>query len=122
MKKIKRKIFNNNRENILCMVNQLGDDEEVYLRRFTPRESLKMMGVPENFINRLTNPHAELLKAGFSESQIDALLTVDGKRVTVRDRDLQKQAGNSIVVDVLYHVFDNLLFDAPSEKTIKATL
>lgn len=122
MKKIKRKIFNNNRENILCMVNQLGDDEEVYLRRFTPRESLKMMGVPENFINRLTNPHAELLKGGFSESQIDVLLTVDGKRVTVRDRDLQKQAGNSIVVDVLYHVFDNLLFDAPSEKTIKATL
>jgi site-specific DNA-cytosine methylase len=122
MKKIKRQIFNENRENILRMVNQLEDDEEVYLRRFTPEEIFRLMGVPDGFIKRLTNPHAELLKAGFSESQIDALLTVDGKRVTVRDRDLQKQAGNSIVVDVLYHVFDKLLFAAPSEKTIKATL
>lgn len=52
----------------------------VRVRKLTPRECFRLMGVPEEYIDRL-------LLSGLSNSQ------------------LYKAAGNSIVVDVLYHIF-----------------
>lgn len=112
MKKFKKTPFNGNREKILSAIDNLENDEEVYIRTFTPSEALRMMGVEKRYIDRLSNPHSELKKAGYNESQIKDLLSIDGKMIKVRDRDLRKQAGNSIVVDVLYHVFDNLFFNS----------
>ena len=49
----------------------------------TPKEQFRFMGVPEKYIDRL-------IKSGNA------------------DKELYKQAGNSIVVSVLYHLFSSL--------------
>lgn len=53
------------------------------IRKFTPRECFRLMGVSEADIDRIQ-------ASGVSKSQ------------------QYKMAGNSIVVDVLYHIFKNL--------------
>lgn len=73
------------------------------LRRITPTEALRIMGVDEKYIKRMTNPRTELKKLGYTDKQIDKLLVHNNK-----DKDLYKQAGNSIVVDVLYYIFEEL--------------
>ena len=69
-----------------------------------------MMGGSQQYINRLSNPFSELKEVGYTEEQIKDLITIDGKTVHISDRDLRKQAGNSIVVNVLHHVFESLFF------------
>ena len=44
---------------------------------------------------------------GVEDADIDLMLKKSGKR----DSYLYKQAGNSIVVDVLYYIFKNLLIN-----------
>ena len=57
----------------------------------------------------MTRPRVELKKLGYSEEQIDKLLTVHGKVIKVNDQELYHQAGNSIVVDVIKHIYASLL-------------
>jgi DNA (cytosine-5)-methyltransferase 1 len=59
----------------------------IRLRKLTPTEVFRFMGVPAEYIIKLVN------LSGHSNAQ------------------LYKQAGNSIVVDVLYHLFKNI-FDS----------
>ena len=73
------------------------------VRKLTPAEVLRIMGVDEKYINRMTNPRTELKKLGYTDKQIDKLLVHNNK-----DKDLYQQAGNSIVVDVLYYIFEEL--------------
>lgn len=64
----------------------LWDEEEkkwFRIRRLMPRECLRLMGVKDKYINKLV---------GISDSQ------------------LYKMAGNSIVVDVMYYMFENLFY------------
>lgn len=61
------------------------------IRKFTPRECFRLMGCDEPTIDKL-------LSAGISNSQ------------------LYKLAGNSIVVDVLYHIFRRMLVDTDVQK------
>lgn len=68
------------------------------IRRLTPRECFRLMGVDDADINKL-------MSAGISNSQ------------------LYKCAGNSIVVDTLYHLFRKLFCDKESEEaTYQQTL
>lgn len=61
--------------------------EDRRIRRFTPRECFRLMGLRDSEID-------SLLKGGFSDTQ------------------LYKMSGNSIVVDCLVHgVFKNLFFE-----------
>lgn len=60
------------------------------IRRLTPRECFRLMGMREEDIDKL-------LASGISESQ------------------LYKLAGNSIVEDVLFYIFGQMFFPAPSE-------
>ena len=88
---------------------ELKSNEYVRIRNLSSRERLLAMGVSEKYIKRLTSPSEELSKIGYSQTEIDNLLTVNGKLVKNTHRSVGKQAGNSIVVDVLYHVFRKLL-------------
>jgi DNA (cytosine-5)-methyltransferase 1 len=56
----------------------------IRLRRMTPTELFRFMGVPSKYIEKLVNNSGNT------------------------DAELYKQAGNSIVVDVLYHLFKNI--------------
>lgn len=62
------------------------------IRKLTPRECFRLMGVDDADIDKL-------MKAGISNSQ------------------LYKCAGNSIVIDTLYHLFRKLFVDKDCEKS-----
>lgn len=66
------------------------------IRKLTPRECFRLMGVSESDIDKIQN-------AGISKTQ------------------QYKMAGNSIVVDVLYHIFRKLFIDKEQE-SIQLTL
>ena len=90
--------------------NRLYEGEFVRLRNLSARERLRAMEVDDKYIARLTVPRLELSKLGYTENDINALITVDGKLIKNTDRSVGKQAGNSIVVNVLHHVFESLFF------------
>ena len=81
-------VTNGSKDKIISTVNSLLPGQYVRLRKLTPRELLRLMGVSERDIDKMT-------MSGVQESQ------------------LYKQAGNSIVVDVLYHIFRSLFEHAP---------
>lgn len=76
-------VTNASQEYIQEIVKSLQSNQYLRLRKMTPREQFRFMGVPEEYIDRL-------LKSGNNNDE------------------LYKQAGNSIVVDVLYHLFASL--------------
>ena len=79
----------------LCTSNELSLYEgvkngEYRIRKLTPRECFRLMGVSEENINKIQT-------AGISNSQ------------------QYKLAGNSIVVDVLYHIFRKIFIDKEND-------
>lgn len=70
-------------DDIIEVVKNLRPTQYLRLRMMTPREQFRFMGVPKEYIEKL-------LKSGND------------------DKELYKQAGNSIVVNVLYHLFTSL--------------
>lgn len=85
----------------LCTSNELSvyegvKNQESRIRKLTPRECFRLMGVSEENIDTIQ-------AAGISNSQ------------------QYKMAGNSIVVDVLYHIFKKMFVDKGSE-TMELTL
>ena len=80
----------------LCTSNELSvyegvKNQEFRIRKLTPRECFRLMGVSEENIDTIQ-------AAGISNSQ------------------QYKMAGNSIVVDVLYYIFKKMFVDKESEK------
>lgn len=80
----------------LCTSNELSvyegvKNQEFRIRKLTPRECFRLMGVSEENIDKIQ-------AAGISNSQ------------------QYKMAGNSIVVDVLYHIFRKMFIDKENEK------
>lgn len=96
---------------------ELNDDEFIRLRNLSASERLKAMGVAEKYIKRLTSPRVELSALGYTEKDINDLMTVDGKIIKNTHRSIGKQAGNSIVVDILYHIFKKILIDDSVDRT-----
>ena len=94
---------------ILDSILTLKPNQYVRVRKMTPTEAFRFMGVPQEYIQRMTQPRVELKKLGYSKEQIDKLLTVHGKVMKVNDKKLYHQAGNSIVVDVIKHIYASLL-------------
>ncbi len=80
-----KEVTNASQEYILETFKGLHPTQYMRLRIMTPKEQFRLMGVPEVYIKKL-------LKSGNT------------------DKELYKQAGNSIVVDVLVRIFENLLF------------
>lgn len=80
----------------LCTSNELSlyegvKNQEYRIRKLTPRECFRLMGVSEENIDKIQ-------AAGISNSQ------------------QYKMAGNSIVVDVLYHIFRKMFIEKENEK------
>ena len=82
-----RRAYNANKNRIISTVENLKQNEYVRLRKLTPRESLRLMGIEDADIDKM------LYKSGNSEDQ------------------LYKEAGNSIIVDCLYELFRKLFID-----------
>jgi site-specific DNA-cytosine methylase len=82
-----RAAYNANKGKIQEAVANLRDDEFVRLRTLTPRESLRLMGIDDDDISKM------LYESGNPQDQI------------------WKQSGNSIVVDVLFHLFRKMFID-----------
>lgn len=101
-----RQAFNKNKDKILKVANELNEDEYLRLRKLAPRESLRLMGISEKHIDRMLHPREELAKLGYSEEEINKMLVVE-----MDEAQIYKQAGNSIVVDVLFHLFRKMFID-----------
>jgi len=80
-----RAAYNANKEKILQAVADLKENEFIRLRSLTPRESLRMMDLEDQDIDKM-------LKA----------VPVD---------QIFRQSGNSIVISCLYHLFRKLFVD-----------
>ena len=79
-----RCVKNSSKDFILSAVENLKPNQYLRIRSITPREALRYMGV--------------------SDADIDKMLNAG-----VSDAALYKQAGNSVVVDVMFYIFKNLL-------------
>jgi DNA (cytosine-5)-methyltransferase 1 len=79
-------------ENTLDTGCQMGVVENNRIRKLTPRECFRLMGVDDSDIDKIQ-------AAGISDTQ------------------QYKLAGNSIVVDVLYHIFRKMFIDNETDKT-----
>jgi DNA (cytosine-5)-methyltransferase 1 len=84
---VKDEVGNYSKKAIREILKNLRPGQYIRLRKLTPTEVFRFMGVPVEYIVKLVN------QSGNSDAQ------------------LYKQAGNSIVVDVLYHLFKNI-FDS----------
>lgn len=76
-----RRAYNRNKGKIRDAVENLEPGDYIRLRGITPRESLRLMGLSEEHIDKM------IYESNNSE------------------QNLYKQSGNSIVVDVLVHLF-----------------
>ena len=108
---IRRRAINAHKSSILNAVKNITEGESVWIRKATPKETLRFMGVNDHLIDRLVNPVGELEKLGYNGAEIEGLLTVNGERQKVSDRDLYFMAGNSIVVSMLQNVFRAMFID-----------
>ena len=108
---IRRRAINAHKSSILNAVKNITEGESVWIRKATPKETLRFMGVNDRFIDRMVNPVRELEKLGYNGVEIEGLLTVNGERQKVSDRDLYFMAGNSIVVSMLQNVFRAMFID-----------
>ena len=80
---LQKKIINGSQNEILKSIMNLKEDEYIRLRRFTPREWFRFMGVEEEDISRLISSN-------------------------VPSGHLFMKGGNLIVVDVLFHLYKSL--------------
>ena len=81
-----RKAFNRSKKAILDAVANLGPSDYIRIRRLVPRESLGLMGLNSEQIDRMVS-------SGVSEKEV------------------YREAGNSIVVDCLYEIFRRMFID-----------
>lgn len=97
---IKAQYANSSRANF-CRQDALGAtgvaDSRYRIRKLTPRECFRLMGVDDADIDKIQ-------AAGISNSQ------------------QYKMAGNSIVVDNLYHIFRTMFVDKPTKQVKQLTL
>ena len=105
-----RQAYNKNKDKIVETVENLKPNQFLRLRKLAPRESLRLMGISEKHIDRMLHPREELTKMGYSEDEINKMLIHEN-----REEDIYKQAGNSIVVDVLYNLFRKMFIEPGPE-------
>lgn len=75
------------------------------IRKLTPRECFRLMGVDDADIDKLIRP----------TEMIGVMVNKPPKRTGVPKTQQYKLAGNSIVVDVLYHIFRKMFIEQGNE-------
>lgn len=83
------------------------------IRKLTPKECFRLMGVSDNTIRTMQSTVGEMK---------ERMMCYDSKRkdeeMVISASQQYKQAGNSIVVDVLDNIFENLFYP-PKENIIR---
>lgn len=74
-----------------CRFDIDGREIEFKIRKLTPRECLRLMDVDDNIIDKM-------------------MATDDQGKQLISNSQLYKCAGNSIVVNCLYHLFEQIWF------------
>lgn len=84
------------------------------IRKLTPKECFRLMGVRDNVIATMQSSNAQAA---------ELLLDWKGKGkpedMAVSASQQYKQAGNSIVVDVLAHIYEQLFYPKPNKRKYK---
>lgn len=78
------------------------------IRKLTPKECFRLMGVRDNVISTMQSSNAEV-----SERVPDWKGKGKPEDMVISASQQYKQAGNSIVVDVLAHIYENLFYPKP---------
>lgn len=108
------------RHRVLNVLDNLAPNQYFRVRRLTPEEAMRFMGVDQRYIDRIVRP-----KDVYSESEVAQLTTIDGKRVYLHDADIYGRAGNSIVVHtlaaLLTQVFKTLTSSAYSTTDVQTS-
>lgn len=102
-----------NRDKFLSVVDSLKEGQYMRIRRLTPEECLRFMGVEEMYLNRILRPCETLSKEGYTKEQIVKLMFINGRHRKTSDYSLYWRAGNSIVVQVLSAVFTAIIKQYP---------
>lgn len=97
-------------------------DKKFRIRKLTPRECFRLMGVDDADIDRIqAYPYEKLIEhPAYSKQERASGMTEKEKRKLMKDSISNsaqyKLAGNSIVVDVLFHLFRKLFIETGAEK------
>ena len=121
------------KDNYLCIPEatkscQQGVVTNYRIRKLTPRECFRLMGVDDKDIDKIQlYPFGEDIQyPSYSYKERLANMTEEEKRKLMRqgisNSQQYKMAGNSIVVDNLYHIFRTLFVDKPTKQVKQLTL
>lgn len=102
-----------NRDKFLAVIDSLKEGQYLRIRRLTPEECLRFMGVEELYLNRILRPYETLAKEGYTKEQIAELMYINSRQYKTSDYSLYGRAGNSIVVNVLSAVFTSIIEQFP---------
>ena len=94
---------------VLDLIDAIKEGQYVRVRRLTPEECFRFMGVSEKYLRRIMQPHAQLMQEGYSEQQISEMLRLPKSSNTFSDYALYGRAGNSIIVDVISAIFSEII-------------
>lgn len=86
------------------------NQEEYAIRKLTPMECWRLMGFSdEDFLSAKTGSRETAIKLldKYPRGGVDMMDEADQLK-KISNTQLYKQAGNSIVVDVLYHIYQEL--------------
>ena len=78
------------------------------IRKLTPKECFRLMGVRDNVIGTMQSSNAQA-----AERLPDWKVKGKPEDMAISASQQYKQAGNSIVVDVLAHIYEQLFYPAP---------
>lgn len=78
------------------------------IRKLTPKECFRLMGVRDNVIGTMQSSNAQA-----AERLPDWKAKGNPEDMAISSSQQYKQAGNSIVVDVLAHIYEQLFYPAP---------
>lgn len=94
---------------VFGFISDIKENQYVRVRRLTPEECLRLMGVPEKHLRRMIHPYEQLSKEGYTEHQINELLHFKKSGRKFSDSTLYGRAGNSIIVDVIAAIFSEII-------------
>ena len=87
------------------------------IRKLTPKECFRLMGVRDNVIGTMQSSNAQA-----AERLPDWKAKGKPEDMAISASQQYKQAGNSIVVDVLAHIYEQLFYPAPPKPSPGAQL
>lgn len=94
---------------LLDFMSNLEEGQYLRVRRLTPEECLRFMGVRGKHLRRIMHPLEQLKEEGYTEKQIRKMLHLTQSHNTFSDYALYGRAGNSIIVDVIAAIFSKII-------------